>query len=64
MRLLSLPQAFSELMAKKVETSQRVKLAQGQIQALKVAIRRSELTEEEVGELPDGTNTYQSVGRM
>lgn len=51
-------------MAKKVETSQRVKLAQGQIQALKVAIRRSELTEEEVGELPDGTNTYQSVGRM
>ena len=47
-----------------VETEQRVKVAQTQIQALKRTIKRSELTEEEIAQLPDGTNTYQAVGRM
>ncbi len=49
---------------KTIETAQRVKVAQAQIQSLKFTIKRSELAEQEISKLPDGTNTYQSVGRM
>ena len=57
-------QAFSELQVKMIENSQRVKVAEGQIAALKRDITRSSLTDEELASLPPGTNTYQSVGRM
>ena len=47
-----------------IENSQRVKVAEGQIAALKRDITRSSLTDEELAGLPPGTNTYKSVGRM
>lgn len=47
-----------------IETTQRVKMARGQIEALKLASSRAELTAKELSELPDGTRTYESVGRM
>ena len=47
-----------------VDTNQKVKVSEGQIQALKVAITRAQLTDQEIAKLPDGTNTYKSVGRM
>ncbi len=53
-----------ELQVKTIETSQRVNLARAQIQTLKHSIKHSELTDKEIAHLPDGTNAYQSVGRM
>ena len=47
-----------------IETTQRVKMARGQIDALKMASTRAGLTAKELSGVPDGTRTYESVGRM
>ncbi len=47
-----------------IENSQRVKIAEGQVAALRNDIAKSNLTDKELTSLPPGTNTYQSVGRM
>ncbi len=57
-------QAFSELQVKMIENSQRVKIAEGQVAAIKKDIAKSNLTDKELSNLPPGTNTYQAVGRM
>lgn len=57
-------QAFAELQVKMIETNQRVRVAEGQISALKRSVAHAQLTDQELAALPDGTNTYQAVGRM
>ena len=57
-------QAFSDLQMKIIDMNQKVKLSEGQIAALKRDITRCDLTTKELNELPKGTNTYESVGRM
>ena len=57
-------QAFSELQAKKQETSQLVSVAEGQIQTLKRSIAHSRLTCKELESLPPATPLYHAVGRM
>lgn len=47
-----------------VETSQKLKLADIQIESLKRSITHSQLTDKELSQLPAETNTYESVGRM
>ncbi len=47
-----------------IENSQRVKIAEGQVMAIKKDIAKSNLTDKELSNLPPGTNTYQAVGRM
>lgn len=47
-----------------VETNQRVRVAEGQMMALKRSIARSQLTEKEIAGLPEDINMYKGVGRM
>ena len=59
-----LRRAFSELQVKIMETNQKMRLAESQIQALKMNIVHAQLTEKEITSLPEETNTYISVGRI
>ena len=59
-----LKKAFSELHEKMVDTSQKLKLADVQIESLRRTKQRAELTSKEVTSLPPNTKTYESVGRM
>uniref|UniRef100_A0A0K8SSJ9 Prefoldin subunit 1 n=1 Tax=Lygus hesperus TaxID=30085 RepID=A0A0K8SSJ9_LYGHE len=61
---LELKKAFAELQQKMMETTQKVKLADMQIESLKRAKQRAELTTHEIKALPENTTTYESVGRM
>uniref|UniRef100_A0A0X3NZM4 Prefoldin subunit 1 n=1 Tax=Schistocephalus solidus TaxID=70667 RepID=A0A0X3NZM4_SCHSO len=56
--------AVIELKNKTTQANQQIGFLNAQINALNTQIRRSELVTEQVKELPDGTNTYSSVGRM
>lgn len=56
--------AFGELQQKMVETSQKLKLADLQIETLKRSITHAQLTDKEISQLPTDTKTYESVGRM
>ncbi len=47
-----------------VETSQKLKLADIQIDSLKRTITHAQLTDKEIGLLPAETRTYESLGRM
>ena len=57
-------QAFTEHQVKMVETNQRVRVSEAQIQSLRHSIARAQLTDKEIASLPDGTNMYKAVGRM
>ena len=57
-------QAFQELQGKMIETTQRVKLAEGQIMQLRRNIAHAKLTDRELASLPQDTKTYESIGRM
>ncbi|XP_014467670.1 PREDICTED: prefoldin subunit 1 [Dinoponera quadriceps] len=59
-----LKQAFSKLQEKMVDTSQKLKLADIQIDKLKRTKQRAELTMKEINCLPENTRIYESVGRM
>ena len=61
---LELKRAFGELQHKMVETQQRMKVSDLQIENLKRTITHSQLTAQEIGSLPDQTPVYESVGRM
>jgi len=61
---LELKRAFGELQQKMVETQQKMKLSDLQIENLKRTITHSQLTAQEIGSLPDQTPVYESVGRM
>lgn len=47
-----------------IETTQRVKIAEGQIMQLRRSIAHAKLTDQELASLPTDTHTYESVGRM
>ena len=47
-----------------IETSQKLKLADMQIETLKRSMTHAQLTDKEVSQLPSETKMYESVGRM
>ncbi|KAM6907429.1 prefoldin subunit 1 [Xenentodon cancila] len=61
---LELKKAFSELQVKMIDTQQKVKLADLQIDQLTRVQKRAKLTHAEIGTLPDNTRLYEGVGRM
>lgn len=61
---LELKKAFQELQAKMIETKQKIKLADIQIEQLKRQKAHAELTEKEILGLKPDIRTYEGVGRM
>lgn len=61
---LELKKAFTELQHKMTDTAQKLKIADLQIEGLKKSKTHTELTIQELKNLPPSTNTYESVGRM
>ncbi|XP_043270730.1 prefoldin subunit 1 [Venturia canescens] len=59
-----LKKAFTELQEKMVDTSQKLKFSDIQIESLKRSKQRAELTIKEMATLEPSTRTYESVGRM
>ncbi|XP_016122236.1 prefoldin subunit 1-like [Sinocyclocheilus grahami] len=59
-----MPQAFAELQAKMVDTQQKVKLADLQIEQLSRMKKHANLTHAEITSLPDSTRMYEGAGRM
>ncbi|XP_030068831.1 prefoldin subunit 1 isoform X2 [Microcaecilia unicolor] len=61
--LLSL-QAFTELQSKVIDTQQKVKLADIQIEQLNRTIKHAHLTDSEILTLSNDTRMYEGIGRM
>ncbi|KAF8764997.1 Prefoldin subunit 1 like protein [Argiope bruennichi] len=61
---LELKKAFQELQAKVLDTTQKLKLADIQIDSLNKAIQHSQLTQQELKSFPEDTNMFNGVGRM
>ncbi|XP_040005870.1 prefoldin subunit 1 isoform X2 [Xiphias gladius] len=61
---LELKKAFSELQVKMIDTQQKVKLADLQIDQLTRVQKHAKLTHTEITTLPDNTRLYEGVGRM
>ncbi|XP_006632017.1 prefoldin subunit 1 [Lepisosteus oculatus] len=61
---LELKKAFAELQAKVIDTQQKVKLADLQIEQLSRMKKHAHLTDTEVTTLPADTRMYEGVGRM
>lgn len=59
-----LKKAFTELQAKVIDTQQKVKLADIQIEQLNRTKKHAHLTDTEIMTLVDETNMYEGVGRM
>ncbi|XP_025102429.1 prefoldin subunit 1-like isoform X1 [Pomacea canaliculata] len=57
-------QAFQEMQIKKIQTSQQLKIADQQVEALKRKIAHSQLVDKEIASLPEETRVYEGVGRM
>ena len=47
-----------------VESTQKIKISEFQIEQLKTTITRARLTEKELNSLPPDTRTYEALGRM
>ncbi|XP_047661657.1 prefoldin subunit 1 isoform X2 [Tachysurus fulvidraco] len=61
---LELKKAFAELQAKMIDTQQKVKLADLQIEQLSRVKKHANLTHAEITSLPNNTHMYEGVGRM
>ncbi|XP_077596573.1 prefoldin subunit 1 isoform X2 [Stigmatopora nigra] len=61
---LELKKAFSELQVKMIDTQQKVKLANLQIEQLTHVQKHANLTRAEIDTLGDDTRMYEGVGRM
>ncbi|XP_075716084.1 prefoldin subunit 1 isoform X1 [Rhinoderma darwinii] len=61
---LELKKAFTELQAKVIDTQQKVKLADLQIEQLNRTKKHAHLTDTEIKNLPDETPMYEGVGRI
>ncbi|GFR24438.1 prefoldin subunit 1 [Trichonephila clavata] len=61
---LELKKAFQELQAKVLDTTQKLKLADLQIDSLTKTIQHAQLTQHEVKSYPSDINMYNGVGRM
>ncbi|KAF8032086.1 hypothetical protein BT93_D1103 [Corymbia citriodora subsp. variegata] len=55
--------AFMEIQGRMIETRGKLKQVQNQIRNKETEKKRAYLTLEELGQLPDSTNTYKAVGR-
>ena len=63
-RDMELHKAFMELQTKMLDSKQKMKMADMQIENLKRSITHTELTSSELKSLPQNTRLYESVGRM
>ncbi|XP_006007932.1 prefoldin subunit 1 [Latimeria chalumnae] len=61
---LELKKAFTELQAKMIDTQQKVKLADLQIEQLNRTKKHAHLTDAEIAGLSKETRMYEGVGRM
>ncbi|XP_046899097.1 prefoldin subunit 1 isoform X1 [Hypomesus transpacificus] len=61
---LELKKAFAELQAKMIDTQQKAKLADLQIDQLTRMKKHANLTHTEIASLPGTTRMYEGVGRM
>ncbi|KAF7641947.1 hypothetical protein LDENG_00267900 [Lucifuga dentata] len=61
---LELKKAFSELQVKMIDTQQKVKMADLQIDQLIRVQKHAKLTHAEISCLPDNTRVYEGAGRM
>ncbi|XP_029283477.1 prefoldin subunit 1 [Cottoperca gobio] len=61
---LELKKAFSELQVKMIDTQQKAKLADLQIDQLTRVQKLAKLTNAEISTLSDNTRLYEGVGRM
>ncbi|KAM8897601.1 prefoldin subunit 1 [Spinachia spinachia] len=61
---LELKKAFSELQVKMIDTQQKVKLADLQIDQLTRVQKLAKVTHKEISTLSDDTPLYEGVGRM
>ncbi|XP_071270011.1 prefoldin subunit 1 [Salvelinus alpinus] len=61
---LELKKAFAELQSKMIDTQQKAKLADLQIDQLTRMKKHANLTHAEIKTLPDNTRMYEGVGRM
>jgi len=61
---MELKKAFTELQGKMVDTKQKLRFSDHQIETLKSSIRHAQLTDQEIERLPVGTNVYTGIGRM
>ncbi|KAJ0003884.1 hypothetical protein NQD34_010098 [Periophthalmus magnuspinnatus] len=61
---LELKKAFSELQVKVLDTQQKAKMADLQIEQLSKVHKHARLTHGEISALPDNTRLYEGVGRM
>ncbi|NP_001013362.1 prefoldin subunit 1 [Danio rerio] len=61
---LELKKAFAELQAKMVDTQQKVKLADLQIEQLSRVKKHANLTHGEITSLPESTRMFEGAGRM
>uniref|UniRef100_A0A8B9PR57 Prefoldin subunit 1 n=1 Tax=Apteryx owenii TaxID=8824 RepID=A0A8B9PR57_APTOW len=61
---LELKKAFTELQAKVIDTQQKVKLADIQIEQLSRTKKHAHLTDTEIMTLVDETRMYEGVGRI
>lgn len=56
--------AFLEIQGRMIETRAKLKQVLNQIRTKEAEKKRAYLTLEELRQLPDGTNTYKSIGKM
>jgi len=61
---MELKKAFQELQVKMVETTQKLRLSDLQVEGLRRSIQHSTITDQEISSLPQETRTYEGVGRM
>jgi prefoldin subunit 1 len=61
---MELKKAFTELQMKMVDAKQKIKFTDMQSDNFKRQIAHAQLTDQEIGGLPEGTKVYESVGRM
>jgi len=61
---ICMPQAFAELQAKMIDTQQKVKLADLQVEQLSRMKKHANLTHAEITSLPDTTHMFEGAGRM
>ncbi len=61
---ICMPQAFAELQAKMIDTQQKAKLADLQIEQLSRMKKHANLTHGEITALPNSTRMYEGAGRM
>lgn len=61
---MELKKAFQELQNKMITTQQQLKISDMQIETHKRQIVHAKLVDNELANIPEGTKTYEGVGRM